>query len=270
MKTPEFIVAFIAPTKHPSLRSARIAKALVSKISALELKKLKEKLPACFRKPELARADSQSMQGKDAQENLYRKFMNQEIDILIGTQMISKGWDLPSLALIGIIDGDNMLSLPDFSTAERAFQLILQVAGRTSRPGAKFPGIVLIQTFAPEQKFFKLVAEKNLEEFYAKEIEERKNLCLPPFGKLIKLIFQNFNLKKTDIETKRIYKLLKETAIKNITLSEPQDAFISKIRGRFRKQILLKITGNIPENFKEILKSLPNGWIIDVDPITIL
>lgn len=236
----------------------------------LGTQKVEKEIAGLFPESKIARADSQSMQGKDAQENLYRKFMNQEINILIGTQMISKGWDLPSLALIGIIDGDNLLSLPDFSTTERAFQMIMQVAGRVSRPGAKFPGLVLIQTFAPEQAFFKLIIEKNPEKFYAKEIEERKSLWLPPFGKLIRLTFQDYNLKKTEFETKRIYEILKEPASKSVKLSEPQDAFVSKIRGRFRKQILLKITGNTLENLRETLKSLPSGWIIDVDPITIL
>lgn len=236
----------------------------------LGTQKVEKEIVSLFPEAKVARADSQSMRGKNAQEDLFQKFTNRGIDILIGTQMISKGWDLPSLALIGIIDGDNLLSLPDFSTTERAFQIITQIAGRVGRPGAKFPGLVLIQTFAPEQAFFKLIAEKNLEKFYAKEIEERKSLRLPPFGKLIKLTFQDYSLKKIDLETKRIYEILKEIASKSVKLSEPQDAFISKIRGRFRKQILLKIAGNIPENLKETLKSLPGGWIIDVDPVSIL
>ena len=236
----------------------------------LGTQKVEKEIAGLFPEAKIARADSQSMQGKGAQENLYRKFMNQEIDILIGTQMISKGWDLPSLALIGIIDGDNLLSLPDFSTAERAFQIITQIAGRVNRPGAEFPGLALVQTFAPEQTFFKLIAEKNLEKFYAKELEERKSLRLPPFGKLIKLIFQDYSFKKADAESKRVYDLLIGKASKNTTVSEPQNAFVSKIRGRFRKQILLKITKNIPEGLEKNLKSLPGGWIIDVDPITIL
>lgn len=236
----------------------------------LGTQKVEREILNLFPAAKIARADSQSMQGKDAQKNLHRKFMDGEIDILIGTQMISKGWDLPNLALIGIIDGDNLLALPDFSTAERAFQIIMQVAGRVNRPGAKFPGLVFVQTFAPEQTFFKLVAEKKLEEFYAKEIEERKSLRLPPFGKLIKLTFQHYNKASVISETDRIYGILKARESKKQKISEPQNAFLSNIRGRFRKQIIIKLTGDISENLKTILKSLPNGWIIDIDPITIL
>ena len=184
--------------------------------------------------------------------------------------MISKGWDLPSLALVGIIDGDNLLSLPDFSTAERAFQTIMQVAGRTGRPGAKFPGSVLIQTFAPELVFFKLAAEKKLEEFYAKEIGERKSLRLPPFGKLIKLTFQDYNKARVASEAGRVHKILEKNITKGIQVSEPQDAYLPNIRGRLRKQIIIKLGGNFSENLKRTLKSLPNGWSIDVDPIIIL
>jgi len=236
----------------------------------LGTQKVEREILNLFPAAKVARADSQSMQGKDAQKNLYRKFMDSEIDILIGTQMISKGWDLPNLALIGIIDGDNLLSLPDFSTTEYAFQIIMQIAGRVNRPGAKFPGLVLIQTFAPEQTFFKIIAKKNLEEFYAKEIEERKALRFPPFGKLIKLTFQHYNKAEVISEAGRVYEILKTKENKNIKISEPQNAFIPKIRGRFRKQILLKIAKNIPKDLENILKSLPSGWIIDVDPISIL
>jgi primosomal protein N' (replication factor Y) (superfamily II helicase) len=236
----------------------------------LGTQKIEREITSLFPDARIARADSQSMKGRGAQENLYRKFMDREIDILIGTQMISKGWDLPNLALIGIIDGDNLLTLPDFSTTERAFQIIMQITGRVNRPGAKFTGLVLLQTFAPEQNFFKLMAEKDMEKIYAKEIEERKALQLPPFGKLIKLTFQDYKKSKVVSETNRLYEMLKKQAEKSVKVSEPQDAFVPNIRGRFRKQILLKITKNIPKDLEKILKSLPNGWIIDVDPITIL
>jgi primosomal protein N' (replication factor Y) len=234
----------------------------------LGTQKIEREIISLFPDAKIARADSQSMQNKNAQENLYMKLTHQEIDILIGTQMISKGLDLPSLALIGIIDADNMLSLPDFSVFEWTFQLILQVAGRTSRPGAKFPGIVLVQTFTPEREFFKLISEKNLEKFYAHELEERRNLQLPPFGKLIKLLFQDYNKHKVISETNRIYTVLRKNNVDGV--SEPQDAFLPNIRGYFRKQIIIKLSENISEDLKKLFKSLPNGWIIDIDPISIL
>jgi len=236
----------------------------------LGTQKIEREIRSLFPGARVARADSQSMKNHNAQEILYENFKQGMIDVLVGTQMISKGWDLPNMALIGIIDGDAMLSTPDFSTEERVYQNIIQAAGRVSRVGAKFPGRVILQTFNPEQKFFKTIASKDFLVFYEKEIKERKNLTLPPFGKLIKLIFQDYDHRKTDSEANRVFNILEEKADKNVKVFEPQNAFLSNIRGRFRKQIIIKIKRDIPEELKKILRALPNGWNIDVDPISIL
>lgn len=236
----------------------------------LGTQKIEREIQALFPNARVARADNQSMKTPHAQEILYEKFKQGEFDILVGTQMISKGWDLPNVALVGIIDGDGLLSVPDFMTLEKAYQSIIQVAGRTSRPGAKFPGLVLIQTFHPEQKFFRTLSLNDFEKFFSREIKDRKNLRLPPFGRLIKLIFQDYISQKVDAEAARAYSLLTEIPAKDVIISEPQTAFVSNIRGRHRKQILLKIAGDTPENVRNFLQTLPAGWSIDVDPISIL
>ena len=238
----------------------------------LGTQKVEREIISLFPDARVIRADSQSTRPTGAQEKIYEKFKNHEADILVGTQMISKGWDLPSVVLVGIIDGDNLLSFPDFSTSERAFQNVIQAAGRVSRPGAKFPGQVLIQTFNPEQNFWKTVTEKNYLAFYEKEISERKELKFPPFAKIIKLTFQGYDLKKVASETGRLYEKLKNYLEKTIVIAEPHDAFVPKIRGRFRQQIIIKLAGATPDGqkIKNILSSLPTGWIIDIDPISIL
>lgn len=238
----------------------------------LGTQKVEREVENIFAGARIKRVDQQTMQKAGAAETVYREFAEGKIDILIGTQMISKGWDLPNVALVGIIDADNMLSIPDFSTAEKAFQTILQVAGRVNRPGAKFPGRVLIQTFRPEQDFFKLIAEKNIEKFLEKELLERKNLGLPPFGKIIKLIHQDYDSKRAEKEAARIYTLLENGLPAEIRLTEPQDAFVAKVRGRFRKQIILKYPQAfpLPEETRRLLENLPSGWIIDVDPISLI
>jgi len=236
----------------------------------LGTQKIEREIASLFPGARLARADNQSMKTPDAQKILYTDFKAGKIDILIGTQMISKGWDLPNMALIGIIDGDGLLSIPDFSTEEKAFQSILQTAGRVSRPGAKFPGVVLIQTFKPELNFFKTVVNKNYSKFYLKEIKERKDLRLPPFGRMIKLTFQDYASKKVAAETERVFKLLAEKNKKPTQIFEPQDAFLSNIRGRFRKQIIIKYSDSLSEDIQKILQALPAGWSIDVDPISII
>jgi len=238
----------------------------------LGTQKIEREIIGLFPGARVARADNQSMQVPGAQAKLYDNFKNGQIDILVGTQMISKGWDLPNMALVGIIDADGMLGIPDFTSEEKAYQSIIQVAGRVSRPGAKFPGQVLIQTFNPEQRFFKMLVAGKPSDFYDKELRDRKSLSLPPFGKLIKLTYQDHNLKKAAAEADKTYALLEEKADQDVKISEPQDAFLSNIRGRFRKQILIKIkkTGEIPQKIKSILVALPTGWIIDVDPISII
>jgi primosomal protein N' (replication factor Y) (superfamily II helicase) len=238
----------------------------------LGTQKIEREIKNLFPSARVARADSQSMKARNAQEVLYENFKQGAIDILIGTQMISKGWDLPNVALIGIIDGDAMLSMPDFSTEERAYQNIIQVSGRVSRLGAKFPGQILLQTFNPEQKFFKTIADKDFSVFYEKELKERKNLNLPPFGKLIKLIFQDYDFRKASLEANCVFNILEEKADRNVQIFEPQNAFLPNIRGRFRKQIIIKIKDGpeIPEKIRKILISLSHGWIIDIDPISII
>lgn len=233
--------------------------------------KVEREIQDLFPAAKIVRIDNQTNKVANYQEKVYEDFKDNKFDILIGTQMISKGWDLPNVYLVGIIDGDAMFSLPDFSTYERAFQTILQVSGRHSRPGARITGKTLIQTFNPEQKVFKLLAGKKLEEFYTQEFSERKSLHYPPYGQLLKLIFQDYSAKKSEAEVQRVYSLLEKENSSKVFISEPKDAFISKIRGRFRQQIIIKIKEDqLPEKIKKILRSLPNGWLIDVDPISII
>lgn len=237
----------------------------------LGTQKIEREIANLFSSARIARMDSQTMKEAGAQEKIYYDFVLGKIDILIGTQMLTKGWDLPNVALIGIIDADNMLAIPDFSVNSRAFQNIIQVAGRSNRPHAKFRGMVILQTFNPLQELFRFAAERNFKDFFAKEIKERKDLSLPPFRRLIKLVFQNYDKKKVSQETERLYSILMEIDDEQISVSQPQESFIANVRGRYRKQIIIKLKNKItPEEVRRIILNLPTGWIIDVDPISII
>ena len=240
---------------------------LVFKNVGLGTQKVEKEIKNIFPGARILRADSQSLRGTKSPENIYEEFSEEKADILIGTQVISKGWDLPKVALIGIIDADNMLTIPDFLANEKAFETIVQVAGRTNRPGARFPGQVLIQTFNPENKILKMAAKKDFASFYEQEIAEREALKLPPFSRLIKLVFQDYKLSLVEKETERMFGLLKD----EVSASLPQDLFVPKVRGRFRRQILIKIKNDSDfEKIKNCLENFPSGWIIDVDPISII
>ncbi len=237
----------------------------------LGTQKIEREVKNIFSDVRVAVADNQTMKNKDAQEKIYKDFSENKIDILIGTQMISKGWDLPNVALVGIIDADNMLAFPDFSALEKAFQNIYQVAGRTNRPGSVFKGTVIIQTFNPENYLFKAILEKNVEKFLKEELIERKNLAFPPFGKIIKLIFRSHSLKKAKEESQKIYILLEKAGERGIKISEAHTPLVPCVKGKFRQQIIIKIKNQekIPEKIIKILKRLSSDWIIDVDPISI-
>ncbi len=238
----------------------------------LGTQKVERELARIFPGIRLKRADFESIKKASDIDKLYREFGHGDYDILIGTQMITKGWDNPNVGLIGIIDADNLFSIPDFRTSEKAFQLMVQVSGRTGRLKSKFPGKVLIQTFNPYDFIIKKAAKMSYEEFYEKEIEDRKDLNYPPFSLLIRLIYQNYNQKKVEDEPKRVYDEIssKFANAKCLSISRPQNPLISKVRGKSRKQIIIKSKNEIPEGLKEIIKNLGSNWTVDRDPINII
>ncbi|TSD01452.1 MAG: primosome assembly protein PriA [Parcubacteria group bacterium Athens0714_25] len=217
--------------------------------------------------------DNQTMKSQKAHENVWRKFSQGKIDILIGTQMITKGWDLKNVGLVGIIDADGLLSFPDLFTNENAFAHIVQASGRTGRPGSRFPGEVVVQTFQPENFIIKSAIEKDFNKFYEKELGERKELDYPPFGKLIKLIFQDQNKKKTEKETENVFQTLEWVGedLDGTRIYPPQNCMLSNIRGKHRRQIIIKYkTKDVDLKIKKAIQSLGPGWIIDRDPISII
>lgn len=241
---------------------------IIFKNVGLGTQKVEKEILNLFPSAKIIVADTASSKTKAFAEKIYDTFSKGEADILIGTQMISKGWDLPRVSLVGIIDADNLLSFPDFSAEEKAFQIISQLSGRVNRPGAKYKGEVVIQTFNPENKIIQLVAENNFQGFFEKIIEERKGLNLPPFGKIIKLVFQDFNFQKVEKEVLEIFEIFEK--IPKIKISEPHTPLLPKIRGRYRKQMIIKFQNKIPIKLEKEIKKLGSGWIIDRDPVSIL
>ncbi|MDO9231808.1 MAG: primosomal protein N' [bacterium] len=234
----------------------------------LGTQKVEKEILSLFPSAKIIVADTASSKEQNFHEKIYDAFSKGEADILIGTQMISKGWDLPRVSLVGIIDADNLLSFPDFSAEEKAFQIISQLAGRVNRPGARFPGEVVIQTYQPENKIIQLAGENNFQSFFQKIIEERKALNFPPYGKIVKLVFQDYNFEKVEKESLAVFEILKSA--KGIKISEPHTPLLSKIRGRWRKQMIVKFPDKIPIELEKEIRKLKSGWIIDRDPISII
>ena len=247
---------------------------MVFKNVGLGTEKIQSEIEKIFPSAKIARADSSSMKKSiKAQEELWEDFSQKKIDILIGTQMIVKAWDIDNVGLVGIIDADSLFSFPDFRTEENAFSLISQAIGRTGRTKARFPGKSIIQTYHPENQIIQWAAEKDYEKFYKYEIKERKDLSYPPFSKIIKLTFQDYSKEKTAQGAERIYNELNEAnQSRSIRIFPALEPLNPKIRGHYRKQIIIKISGTkpLPKKLKTILYKLENGWIIDVDPINLI
>jgi primosomal protein N' (replication factor Y) len=230
--------------------------------------KVEEEVQRLFPKAKIARVDKDTITKHEIFEKIYNKFKNKEIDILIGTQMITKGLHFPNVNLVGIILADIGLHFPDFRSTERTFQLLTQVAGRAGRGNAI--GEVIIQTYMPNNSAILFAKNHDYKNFYNYEIKQRWQFKYPPFSKLIKLTFVNENPQKTFNEAQKIYTKLKNLKKENkdeldIKINS-YPALIYKLHNKFRWHILLQ--GENPENLLEKI-DLPKYCKIDIDPISI-
>ena len=248
------------PKKCPACGSPRI------KYMGLGTQKLEQETAATFPRARLLRWDSDSTNGKDSHKNILDTFKKREADILIGTQMVAKGLDLPNVTLVGVVIADSGLNLPDFRAGERTFQLISQVAGRAGRGEAG--GKVIIQTYMPEHYAIQATINHDYTAFYNQEIDYRKQLKNPPFSKLIKMTYIHANdvvcAKEAERMKKQLLFEMESNGLFGIDVLGPSPAFIQRLRGRFRWQIILR--GNNPHDLLSKI-DIPRGWIIDVGPI---
>ena len=248
------------PKKCPACGSPRI------KYMGLGTQKLEQETAATFPRARLLRWDSDSTNGKDSHKNILDTFKKREADILIGTQMVAKGLDLPNVTLVGVVIADSGLNLPDFRAGERTFQLISQVAGRAGRGEAG--GKVIIQTYMPEHYAIQATINHDYAAFYKQEIDYRKQLKNPPFSKLIKMTYIHANdvvcAKEAERMKKQLLFEMESNGLFGIDVLGPSPAFIQRLRGRYRWQIILR-GANPGELLSKI--SIPQGWIIDVDPV---
>ena len=212
--------------------------------------KIEDTLHEMFPDVRLARMDLDTTRGKDAYSNLISRFENHDIDILIGTQMITKGLDFENVGLVGILSADGMLRLPDFRADERAFQLMVQVAGRAGR--SEKQGDVYIQTFQAEHPIIQYVKENNYQSMLDTQMTERKNFWYPPFTRLIKVTIKNRDKDTAVSAAKQLATDLRE--IKDIVILGPEFPPIARIQLLYAQDILLKIPRQL--NFTNIRKQV--------------
>jgi primosomal protein N' (replication factor Y) len=235
----------------------------------LGTEQVEEKVQQRWPQARITRWDRDTTAGRTAHEQLLASFINQEADILVGTQMIAKGLDLPLVTLVGVISADVSLSLPDYRTGERAFQVLAQVAGRAGR--GLLGGRVIIQTYQPEHYAIQAAADHDYAGFYIEEIRFRTQHTLPPFRRMAKLVWVDPINERGQREAEKLAKALRyhvrELALAATEILGPVPPFFNRIDGRYRWQIIVR-----SPNPNRLLADfpIPARWIVDMDPVSTL
>jgi primosomal protein N' (replication factor Y) len=251
------------PAPCPACGSARIRKL------GLGTQKVEEEVHARFPQARVIRWDRDTARTAAEHEAFMQSFARREADVLVGTQMIAKGLDLPGVTLVGVVTADIALHLPDFRAGERTFQLLAQVAGRAGR--GERPGRVIIQTYSPNHYAIQAAARHDYEAMYREEIALRRKVGYPPFGRLARLLYAHTNAHRAAEEAHRLAReLLHERdrlGIPGVQVIGPAPAFMEKRAGRWRWHLLLRASDPA-----EILAAvtLPRGWSVDIDPAALL
>ncbi len=237
--------------------------------------RVEAELNGAFPKARIARLDRDAINGKRDYETILAGFRDGDYDILVGTQMIAKGHDIPNVTLVGIVSADIGLGLPDFRAAERTFQLLTQAGGRAGR--GETPGIVLIQTINPDHYAIQCAAAQDYRAFYQKELQFRRALSYPPFTALANVIVQGRNEEEALSRSAALGRLL-QPAPEGVRVMGPAAAALARIKNEYRFQMLLKaatrkrlnqVLGDL-RRFTAAEKWSATALVIDVDPMTLL
>lgn len=219
----------------------------------------------------LIRFDSDTTRTKGAHRTLLTRFAKGEADLLIGTQMLTKGLDLAQVTLVGVVSADGLLNLADYRASERAFQTLTQVAGRAGR--GDDPGRVIIQTYSPQHPVIQAVQSYDYQSFISKELEQRELLNYPPYGQLILLKLTSLDAVEVENTAEKIADKLADSTL-NYEILGPAPASIMRVARRYRWHILLKYPLDVPVEFPclaELRSLCPPGvsLSIDVDPLNL-
>lgn len=232
----------------------------------LGTEKVEDTILRHFPSARLLRWDRDTAKHRRAHEQLLDRFANREADIMVGTQMIAKGLDLPGVTLVGVISADIALMLPDFSASERAFTLLTQVAGRAGR--GEEAGKVIVQTFNPQHFCVDAASRHDYHEFYAAEIEARRRYGYPPFRQFVKFTYSHENRRRAQNEAL----LLRETLdqwIDRLGLAQtdivgPAPAVMERVRGKYRWQMIAR-----GPDLHPLLRVIDSpGWEVVIDPVS--
>ena len=253
----------LVPDICPACWSRRI------KFFGIGTQKVEEEVRKAFPGVRAQRWDRDVTGGKLAHEQILERFIRHQADVLVGTQMIAKGLDLPLVTLVGVVTSDTALHMPDFRMGERTFQILTQVAGRAGR--SLLGGKVIIQTYTPEHYAIQAASHHDYATFYRQEIAFRREQGYPPFTQLARLIYLHPNKEKAQKEAERFAQVLRQRVallgLPEVHLIGPAPGYVSRLRGRYRWQVIVKAPDVHP-----VLEGLPlpPGWSLDIDPVSLL
>ena len=228
-----------------------------------------------FQNVRIGRMDWDSTRGKWSFEKIINSFANHEIDILIGTQMVTKGLDFKNVSLVGVLNTDHFLNFPDFRAHEKAFQILTQVAGRSGRSGEQ--GKVFLQTYQPDHPIIKNVINNEYDKMYNNQLTERKDYKYPPFVRIIRITIKDKSYDKLNNASEWLNRVIRDN-FKGIVLG-PVYPEIARIKNKYNKEFLIKLKNlnelnkfrstfqSIHKSFDSISKFRSVRIVVDVDPI---
>jgi primosomal protein N' (replication factor Y) len=251
----------VAPSKCPECKDPGI------KYTGTGTEKVEDVVAKLFPKAVVKRMDADVMQRRDAYRETLTAFRTGKIDILVGTQMIAKGLHFPNVTLVGIVNADLGLHLPDFRAGERTFQLLTQVAGRAGRGDVE--GEVFVQSFTPFSPSIQHARHHDFDGFWEQEIEFRRQWDYPPFTHLVLIIIRSAHQQRAQFSAETLHRRLKEALPPGTTLSEPSPAPLEKSHGSYRFHLMLRTRAilRLSRHLHAVLEKLtfPEDVFVTVD-----
>ncbi|MBN1219634.1 MAG: primosomal protein N' [Anaerolineae bacterium] len=248
----------------PECRSERI------RYFGLGTQRVEETVNKMFPQAQVIRWDWDTTRQKGSHHVFLHHFMEGRANVMVGTQMVAKGLDLPLVTLVGVISADTALYLPDFRAAERSFQLLMQVAGRAGR--SPLGGRVIVQTYNPDQVAIEAAANHDYEGFYHTELAFRREQNYPPFKRLAQLLYSGSGPERSAAAAKqladRLCRHIERQGLPAVEVIGPTPGYVQRVRSQYRWHILLRAQD--PAAVLRPLLPLPQGWRIDIDPVTLL
>jgi primosomal protein N' (replication factor Y) len=252
------------PERCPQCRSEKI------RYFGLGTQRVEEAVKTMFSQAQVIRWDWDTTRQHGSHDVFLQHFLTGRANIMVGTQMVAKGLDLPLVTLVGVISADTAMYLPDFRAAERTFQLLMQVAGRAGR--SPLGGRVIIQTYNPDQVAIQAASQHDYLGFYETELAFRQEQRYPPFKRLALLLYSGPGPERSAAQAcelaERLRLHLERRGIPAVEIIGPTPDYVPRVRSQFRWHILLRAPN--PAAVLRPLLPLPPGWRIDIDPVTLL